>query len=78
MAAKTSKDISNNIKRLDGILKRQRDALKSINLKDPEFKLTEAAIAKTVSEIKANKTSLAEAIKKETAVKAKDSLAKAE
>lgn len=77
MAAKTSKDISNNIKRLTGILERQRQALKSLSLKDPEFKTTEAAIKKTLSEIKANKTSLAEAVKQEKAVKAKADLAKA-
>jgi len=78
MAAKTSKDISSNIKRLEGILKRQREALKAIGLDDPEFKTTEAAIKKTLSEIKTNKISLEDAIKKETSVKAKDSLAKAE
>jgi hypothetical protein len=78
MAVKTSKDISNNIKRLNGILKRQREALKAIGLDDPEFKTTQAAIKKTVSEIKANKISFEDAVKKETSVKAKDSLAKAE
>lgn len=77
MAAKTSKDISNNIKRLNGILSRQRDALKAMGLKDPDFKLAEAAIKKTVSEIKANKKSLDEVVKKEKAVKAKTDLAKA-
>jgi hypothetical protein len=78
MAVKTSKDISNNIKRLNGILKRQREALKAIGLDDPEFKTTEAAIKKTLSEIKANKISFEDAVKKETSVKAKASLAKAE
>jgi len=77
MAVKTSKDISNNIKRLDGILKRQREALKAIGLDDPEFKTTEAAIKKTVSEIKANKTSFEDAVKKEKAAKAKVDLATA-
>ena len=77
MAAKTSKDISNNIKRLDGILKRQREALKAIGLDDPEFKTTEAAIKKTVSEIKANKKSFEDAVKKEAAAKAKVDLATA-
>lgn len=77
MAAKTSKDISNNIKRLNGILSRQREALKAMSLKDPDFKLVEAAIKKTLSEIKANKTSLDDVIKKEKAVKAKEDLAKA-
>jgi hypothetical protein len=77
MAAKTSKDISNNIKRLNGILERQRQALKSLGLKDPEFKTTEAAIKKTLSEIKANKTSLDDVIKKEKAAKAKVDLAQA-
>jgi hypothetical protein len=77
MADKTSKDISNNIKRLNEILKRQREALKAIGLNDPEFKTTEAAIAKTVSEIKRNKTSLEDAVKKETSAKAKVELATA-
>jgi len=77
MAAKTSKDISNNIKRLNGILERQRESLKAMGLKDPDFKLVEAAIKKTLSEIKANKTSLEEVIKKEKAAKAKTDLATA-
>ena len=77
MAAKTSKDISNNIKRLNGILERQRESLKAMGLKDPDFKLVEAAIKKTLSEIKANKTSLEEVIKKEKAAKAKTDLARA-
>jgi hypothetical protein len=77
MAAKTSKDISNNIKRLNGILSRQREGLKAMGLKDPDFKLVEAAIKKTLSEIKANKTSLEEVIKREKAAKAKVDLAKA-
>lgn len=77
MAAKTSKDISNNIKRLNGILSRQREALKAMALNDPEFKTTEAAIKKTLSEIKANKKSLEEVIKKEKAAKAKVDLAQA-
>ena len=77
MAAKTSKDISNNIKRLNGILSRQRETLKAMGLKDPDFKLVEAAIKKTLSEIKANKTSLDDIIKKEKAAKAKADLAKA-
>jgi hypothetical protein len=74
---KTSKDISNNIKRLNGILERQREALKSLGLKDPEFKTTEAAIKKTLSEIEANKKSLDDVIKKEKAAKAKTDLATA-
>jgi hypothetical protein len=77
MAVKTSKDISSNIKRLNGILERQREALKAIGLDDPEFKTTEAAIKKTVSEIKASKTSLEDAVKKEKAEKAKEALATA-
>lgn len=77
MAAKTSKDISNNIKRLNGILSRQREGLKAMGLEDPDFKLVEAAIKKTLSEIKANKKSLEEVIKKEKAAKAKVDLAKA-
>jgi hypothetical protein len=71
MAAKTSKDISNNIKRLNGILSRQREGLKAMGLKDPDFKLVEAAIKKTLSEIKANKKSLEDIIKREEAAKAK-------
>lgn len=71
MAAKTSKDISNNIKRLNGILSRQREALKAMALNDPEFKTTEAAIKKTLSEIKANKKSLEEVIKKKKLLKQK-------
>ncbi len=55
MAAKSSKDISNNIKRLDGILQRQRQALKAMALDDPDFKITETAIKKTISDIKKNK-----------------------
>ena len=77
MAAKTSKDTLNNIKRLNGILSRQREALKAMALNDPEFKTTKAAIKKTISEIKANKKSLEEVIKKEKAAKAKEDLAKA-
>jgi hypothetical protein len=77
MAAKTSKDISNNIKRLNGILERQRESLKAMGLKDPDFKLVEAAIKKTLSEITANKKSLEEVIKQERAAKAKTDLAKA-
>jgi hypothetical protein len=77
MAAKTSKDISNNIKRLNGILSRQREGLKAMGLKDPDFKLVEAAIKKTLSEIKANRKSLEEVIKREKAAKAKVDLAKA-
>jgi len=77
MAAKTSKDISNNIKRLNGILERQRESLKAMGLKDPDFKLVEAAIKKTLSEITANKKSLEEVIKQERAAKAKTDLATA-
>lgn len=77
MAAKSSKDISSNIKRLNGILERQRQALKAMALDDPDFKATEAAIKKTIADVKKNKTDLAQAVKDERAVKAKEALAEA-
>jgi hypothetical protein len=77
MAAKSSKDISGNIKRLNGILDRQRQSLKAMALDDPDFKTTEAAIKKTISDIDKNKLNLAKAIKDERAVKAKEALAEA-
>ena len=77
MAVKTSKDISSNIKRLQGILERQREALKALSLSDPEFSTTKSAIQKTVSQIKSNESELAKAITKEKSAKAKVSLAEA-
>ena len=77
MAVKTSKDISSNIKRLQGILERQREALKALSLSDPEFSTTKSAIQKTVSQIKSNESELAKAITKEKSAKAKVSLSEA-
>jgi hypothetical protein len=77
MAAKTSKSISSNIKRLGGILERQREALKALSLNDPDFAATKNAIQKTTSEIESNKLELAKAIKKERTAKANVSLAEA-
>jgi len=77
MAAKSSKDILGNIKRLNGILDRQRQSLKAMALDDPDFKTTEAAIKKTISDIDKNKLNLAKAIKDERAVKAREALAEA-
>lgn len=77
MAVKTSKDISSNIKRLQGILERQREALKALSLSDPDFATTKSAIQKTVSQIKSNESELAKAITKEKSAKAKISLAEA-
>jgi hypothetical protein len=77
MAAKTSKSISSNIKRLGEILERQREALKALSLNDPDFAATKNAIQKTTSEIESNKLELAKAIKKERTAKANVSLAEA-
>jgi len=77
MAAKSSKDISNNIKRLDGILQRQRQALKAMALDDPDFKATEVAIKKTISDINKNKADKVKAVENEKAVKANQELADA-
>jgi hypothetical protein len=77
MAAKTSKSISSNIKRLGGILERQREALKALSLSDPEFATTKSAIQKTLDEIESNKLELAKVVKKERTAKANVSLAEA-
>jgi len=77
MAVKTSKSISSNIKRLGGILERQREALKALSLNDPDFAATKNAIQKTTSEIESNKLELAKAVKKERIAKANVSLAEA-
>jgi hypothetical protein len=77
MAVKTSKDISKNIKRLNEILERQREALKALSLNDPDFAATKNAIQKTTSEIESNKSDLAKAVKKERTAKANVSLAEA-
>lgn len=75
---KPSKEVKSNIKRLTGIIERQRQYLKSLALDDPEFKQTEAAIKKTAAEIKKAKTTLKESIQIETKVKAEEDLATAE
>jgi hypothetical protein len=77
MAVKTSKDISSNIKRLGGILERQREALKALSLNDPDFAATKSAIQKTLDQIESNKLELAKVVKKERTAKANVSLAEA-
>ena len=74
---KPSKDIKNDIKRLTGILERQRQGLKALTLNDPEFKQTEAAIKKTTKEIEKKKTILEESLAVEAKVKAEEDLATA-
>lgn len=75
---KPSKEVKSDLKRLTGIIERQRQALKSLALDDPEFKQTEAAIKKTASEIEKAKTTLKESIQIETKIKAEEDLATAE
>ena len=75
--SKSSGDIKNNIKRLNVILDKQRESLKSLALDDPEFDQVEAAVRKTESEIKANQTKYKEVIKVETAKKTREDLAAA-
>jgi hypothetical protein len=77
MAVK-SNDVKNNIKRLKGILSRQREGLKALALDDPEFKQTEAAIKKTISEITKAETTLKTALAAEAKVAAEEKLAQAQ
>lgn len=78
MAIKNSGDIKNNIERLKIILEKQRESLKALDLKDPDFKTLEAAIRKTESEIKSNRVKYQDAVKLETAKNAKETLSAAE
>ena len=77
MAAK-SNDVKNNIKRLKGILSRQREGLKALALDDPEFKQTEAAIRKTIAEITKAETALKIAVAAEAKVAAEEKLSQAQ
>jgi len=73
-----SKDVQNDLDRLNGILERQRQGLKALALDDPEFKQTEAAIKKTVSEIEKKKEVLKRSLALEAKAKANEDLATAE
>ena len=75
---KPSKDVKNDIERLTGILQRQRQALQSLALDDPEFKQTEAAIKKTTVEIAKKKKVLKESVAIEAKVKAEEDLVTAQ
>lgn len=77
MAVK-SNDVKNNIKRLKGILSRQREGLGALALDDPEFKQTEAAIKKTIAEITKAETTLKIAVAAEAKVAAEEKLSQAQ
>ena len=77
MAVK-SNDVKNNIKRLKGILSRQREGLGALALDDPEFKQTEAAIRKTIAEITKAETTLKIAVAAEAKVAAEEKLSQAQ
>jgi hypothetical protein len=68
-------DIENKVNRLQIILDKQRESLKSLDLKDPDFKPLEAAIRKTESELKTRNKELKEAVKVEKRLKAEEELA---
>jgi hypothetical protein len=75
---KKSGDVKANIKRLQGILDRQRQALKSLALDDPEFKQTQEAIKKTTKEIKKSEDTLKESLAVEAKALAEENLATTE
>ena len=77
MATKSG-DVKNNIKRLKGILERQRQALKTLALDDPEFDPTQAAIKKTTKEIEKAQESLKKSLAAEAKVAAEEALVTAQ
>lgn len=74
----SSKKVKSDVKRLKGILDRQRVALKSMTFDDPDFKPLQEAIKKTTAELKKKEDALKESVKAETKVKAEEDLATAE
>lgn len=73
-----SKDVKSDIKRLKGILDRQRQYLSALAIDNPEFQETQDLIKKTMGEIKKKEETLKESIKIETRVKAEEDLTSAE